>query len=82
MKKLALTIALVSTMVLGAQAQRGKYDSFVSEWSNDFRDNDNSINFVLPINHGLNNDSNAPLGSGLWVLTAIGAGYVVKRRKK
>ena len=83
MKKLALTIALISTMALGANAQSGRYDSFYNGWEDDFRETDNTFAFVLPTAHGLNDDGNGtPLGSGLWILTAIGVGYAFKNRKK
>jgi hypothetical protein len=36
----------------------------------------------LPITHGSNDDQNAPLGSGIAVLTALGAAYLVGKRRK
>ena len=36
----------------------------------------------LPNGHGLTSDSGAPLGSGLLVLTALGAAYLVGKRRK
>jgi hypothetical protein len=38
--------------------------------------------FGLPGSHGLTGDSNAPVGSGLVVLTALGAAYLVGKRRK
>ena len=78
MKKLALTIALISTMALGANAQR---DAFVTWDDNEWeRYDNNGIAFTLPSMHGSSFDDNAPLGSGLLVLTILGAGYATKRR--
>lgn len=37
---------------------------------------------VLPSTHGDINDYNAPVGSGLLILTALGAGYAIKCRRK
>ena len=39
-------------------------------------------NLALPNSHGLTSDSGAPLGSGLLVLTALGAAYLVGKRRK
>ena len=83
MKKILFTIALTITLGLTATAQN---DGFFSNW-NDF---DNGldrtgyeIGFVLPASHGNGLDTpSAPLGSGLLVLTALGAGYAVTRRRK
>lgn len=80
MKKILLAIALVITMSLGANAQG---DGFVADWaaSGDlFRSME--ILPLLPGVHGVEVDVNAPLGSGLLVLTALGAGYAVARRKR
>ena len=42
-----------------------------------------SMGLILPINHGLEGDSDAPLGGGVIVLTALGSVYLIgKRRKK
>ena len=36
---------------------------------------------LLP-NHGLNDNADAPLGTGIAVLTALGAAYVVAKKRK
>ena len=83
MKKILFTIAIVLTMILGANAQT---DGF-------FRDGGGDAGYrgvgggALP---GLpqgsigehNNDQPAPVGSGLLVLTLLGAGYAVRKRNK
>lgn len=72
------------TMSLAASAQKGGTDGFFS-WN----DANNEINrdpvtpdFVLPSYHGTEDNTEAPLGSGLLVLTALGAGYAVARKRK
>jgi len=81
MKKIILAIALVMTLSFGASAQA---DGFVADWTtNDmFRDGGFSALPGITFDHGLSVDQPAPLGSGLLLLTALGAGYAVARRKK
>lgn len=93
MKKILLAIALVSMIGLGASAQRfGSSDGFFNNWEDvgngldKFDDFDNlrgGGNPGLPGGHGgEGNDVPAPLGSGIAVLTALGAGYAIARRKR
>ena len=85
MKKLLFTIAIVLTMAFGASAQdgffRGGYDD-----SGDRGEDISSTTPLLPgYGVGANNSDQpgtAPLGGGLLVLTALGAGYAFSRRKK
>lgn len=86
MKKILFAIAIVLTIGFSASAQSNK-DSFVdweSEWGGS---RTTGYTPGLPwaavgINSNVTADP-APLGSGLLVLTALGAGYaVVKKRKK
>ena len=85
MKNILFAIALVMTMSFGASAQRGS-DSFFS-YDNGFEDrmdmNDPNGLLGLPSGAigGIGNQD-APLGSGLLVLTALGAGYAVARKRK
>ena len=80
MKKIIFAIAIVMTMGLGANAQR---DAFF-KWSD--ADNDvyrtSAETFTLPDTHGGIDDFTAPLGSGLLILTALGAGYAVRKRSR
>ena len=83
MKKIFLAIAIVLAVGLTANAQRGGRDNFFNDWD----DLSNGLDRTgvmpgLPNEHGLNNDISAPLGSGLLVLTALGTGYAVMRRKR
>lgn len=82
MKKIFFAIAIVLTLGLTANAQSNK-DSFVDAWDGGSRDWGSSIDLLLPTGAigGTDNQSGAPLGSGLLVLTALGAGYAVARKK-
>ena len=85
MKKILFAIAIVLTISLSANAQN-KQDSFFSGWDDNGwsnRDISNTVAFVLPQN-GLGDYGNepAPIGSGLLVLTALGTGYAVARKRK
>jgi len=82
MKKILLAIVFVITMSFGAKAQFGLADGFINDWAQS--DVIRSVGFMplLPDTHGLEVDQPAPLGSGLFILGALGAGYVLARRKK
>lgn len=78
MKKVLLSISLIIILVLGANAQN---DAFF-KWNDSYDDAFRSVDYyssVLPTSHGANNDYQAPLGNGLLILAALGAGYVRKR---
>ena len=83
MKKIIIAIAIVLTMTFGANAQS---DWFVSGFDNS---GSRDISTVLPVivtgNVGAwNTDQSAttPLGSGLLVLTALGAGYAARKKSR
>lgn len=77
MKKVLLSIALVMAMVFGANAQ----DSWIPSYNDDLINRDGApITPGLPGEHGLEGDQTAPLGSGLLILTALGAGYALRKR--
>lgn len=88
MKRIALTLAIVLGIALGASAQngglfgkgpnRGYYDEYYDEYGT----RDGVFNFSLPNQHGTTNDESAPLGSGALLLIGFGAAYAMKRRKK
>lgn len=81
MKKILLTAALVIAMGLGANAQS---DGFFNNQSDFFgvRENTNIELPSLPGQFGQSNDNPAPLGGGLLVLTALGAGYAMTKRRE
>ena len=81
MKKILLAIALVLTMGFGAKAQLGLTDAFFNDWAQSDMMRDLTL-INLPTDHGMTGDVSAPLGGGLLVLTALGAGYAVARRKR
>lgn len=84
MKKILFTIALTITLGLTANAQFNiNTDAFFNDWEQSERLMDGGFSFVLPASHGFGADTpSAPVGSGLLVLTALGAGYAVKYRRK
>ena len=76
MKKILLAVALVLALGFGAKAQ----DGFFMDRNEATRDGDITMPSV-PGQHGLSGDqSAAPLGSGLLILTALGAGYALRKR--
>ena len=77
MKKILFAIALTVVLSLGASAQS---DGFFRSTENE--GSERTAAFGLPSQHGLETDQAAPLASGLLVLTALGAGYAVARRKR
>ena len=81
MKKILLAIALVMTLGFGAKAQIELNDAFFNDWAESDRLAGSGFSFVLPTSHGFGEDTpSAPLGSGLLVLTALGAGYALKKK--
>ena len=82
MKKLALTLAIVLGLSMttfaegGGICQRGKTPNQ--------KDGPTSSGFVPPThpNHGGDENADAPLGTGIAVLTALGAAYLVGKRRK
>ena len=82
MKKILFTIALVITMVFSVSAQT---DGFFTDGGGDAGYRGGGGGGALP---GLpqgsigehNNDQPAPVGSGLLILTALGAGYALRKK--
>lgn len=81
MKKIFLAIAIVVMVSFGAKAQS---DGFFRDGGMDgYSGRTDSPTPIVPTGQvGTIQDTNAPLGSGLLILTAMGAGYVIARRKK
>lgn len=85
MKKIVLAIALVLAIGLGAKAQIGVSDAFINDWTQSDIIRDGGFGFLLPglpFEHGGLGDVPAPLGNGLLILSALGAGYAIKKKKK
>lgn len=84
MKKILLATAFVMMIGLFANAQ-GR-DVFFSNWDNGYGnragEDPTSLDIINPSGHGLTTNVETPLGSGLLVLTALGAGYAVARKKR
>ena len=87
MKKLALTVAIVLGLSLstfaeygGGLFQRGVTDEefYGMGYANTYRLNGMPL---LP-QHGWDENADAPLGTGIAVLTALGAAYLVGKKRK
>ena len=79
MKKIIFSIAIVLTLGMTANAQ-GR-DAFFRSNDTYFDINRDNIGFTLPTGHGFEDDANVPIDNGLLVLTVLGAGYAVYRKK-
>ena len=89
MKKLALTFAIVLGLSMttfagndgGGLFQRGMMpdgESYGMSYTNEYR----SGMPLLPSQHGTENDLNAPVGTGIALLTAFGAAYIVAKKRR
>ena len=89
MKKQLITIAIVLGLSMTSFAQGGLFhrganaDGTPTEVSltGDGTKGNRSGEPLLPM-HNQTDSQNAPLGSGIVLLTALGAGYVVAKRRK
>ncbi|MBQ6084628.1 MAG: hypothetical protein IJK92_09820 [Bacteroidales bacterium] len=86
MRKTLLTLVIVMTFSLCASAQS---DGFFKNYRNDGYSDRGGVTSdpLMPNLPGgsvgeYTSDQGAPLGSGLLVLTALGAGYAVARRRQ
>ena len=79
MKKIILALAIVLSVGLTAYAQS---DGFFKSSGDDNSGRDGAMMINLPGEHGGNGDVGAPLGSGLLILTALGAGYALRKRNE
>lgn len=81
MKKIFLAIALVLTLGFGAKAQIGLTDAFFNDWAQSDLMRDITL-ISLPNEHGLTEDvTGAPIGSGLFILGALGAAYALRKKE-
>ena len=78
-------IFFIAVLMLVGYCCKAQNDMFfrLSDADNEmFRDVQyDNVNIGLPAGHGLDYDSDAPLGSGLLVFAALGAGYAAFRRR-
>lgn len=80
MKKIIFAIAIIAAMTFSASAQSDGF--FRSSGYDNYENRDPEISDIIIPNHFGNTDGDAPLGTGLLILTALGAGYAVARKKK
>lgn len=83
MKKILFAIAIIFTMSFGSLAQ--KTDNFWVDDSYNRIDDDLPWLSTIVVGNILTDiDANepAPLGDGLLILTAFGAGYVLKKKRR
>ena len=95
MKKLTLTIAIILGMTMttfadgGGLFNRGNnaangasgYSYFSTDGIADLRTDDRLNAPLLPM-HGLEDNQDAPLGSGIVALMSLGAAYMVAKKRK
>ena len=83
MKKVFLLATMTVLLVLGARAQ-GREMFFTTDWDDNERSWGDNISLVMPSTGigSLENSGGAPLGSGILILTALGAGYAITKRKR
>ncbi|MCR5036676.1 MAG: hypothetical protein K6A73_05080 [Bacteroidales bacterium] len=81
MKKILFAIVIVMMLGMTVNAQR---DGFFSNYDNYNREggSDPVPGIVFPEHNDTNDANDTPLGTGLLVLTALGAGYAVARKKR
>ena len=83
MKKLLFTIALLITLSVATNAQKDGFFSWNGNDEDDIYRDVTTNGLVLPSTHGTGNDYNStPIGSGIAILTLLGAGYAIKCRRK
>ena len=88
MKKLTLTLALVLTMGLSSFAtntgeeEGGLFEAASSKFFGMEYTNRDGESLMLPSSHGLDDDADAPLGSGIVLLAGLGAAYLVGKKRK
>ena len=75
MKKLMMTTAIVLGLAMTSFAQGG------SMFHRENSGNGSPLTPGLPI-HGENENQNAPLGSGIAMLTVLGAAYAVAKKRR
>jgi len=80
MKKIIISIVVVFVLSLGVYAQR---DGFFNSWEEvSYRDDIEDTDMpVFPNSHDITENINLPLGNGILILTMLGAGYVIRKKR-
>lgn len=78
MKKIIFTVAITLGLAFGASAQS---DGFFNNYSMDGGQRSSDGIPELPNSGQTGNQATTPLGSGLLILTALGAGYAVAKKR-
>lgn len=84
MKKLLITLSLVTVIAFNAKAQfeTGMSDGFFSSnYSEQRNEGTENMNFPLLPTHNKSEDQEAPVGSGLLILTSLGAFYALRKKE-
>ena len=85
MKKVLMTLAIVLALGFYAQAQynSSQNDNFFNTWDEvgNGLDKPGGVLPGVPGGHGGSGDVPVPLGAGLLILTALGAGYAIKKKR-
>ena len=87
MKKVILTFAFLSMLMTGGSvfAQSEGFDGFFISSTESHREGENPMGKmpILPTEHGAERDfsSEAPVGSGLFLLGVMGMGYLAIRKR-
>ena len=82
MKKFALTAAIVLVMGLGAYAQGGLLGFGSSSDEENLRGDNTGLTMPNLPAFGETDDQGAPLGSGIAILTALGAVYMMAKKRR
>jgi len=86
MKKVLVTLTIVVALGFAANAQyyNGSNDNFFNKWDDvsNGLDKPGDVLPGVPGGHGGSGDVPVPLGTGLFILTALGAGYATLRKRK
>ena len=82
MKKIALTVAIVLGMSVASFAQDDSRSGLFNRLGIYESTDGDPESLVLPYEHGLTDDTDAPLGSGIAVLAGLGVAYLVGKKRK
>lgn len=81
MKKIIIILATALVLSLGANNAIAQNDNYFSDW-NEYREGDYDPTApIIPASHGSEDDSAAPIGSGLLILAGFGVAYAMKKKR-